>query len=573
MKKRIITSSMIFLLSILIFSVLVLSSYYGREAQAEAKQNLKTAVELLADSTRTTAQAVVLSTQEMKRSILYVLDASRNSQGPILPPDLKSSEAFKASLDNDTGTAQVMIAGKQFVSASAQLEDGGWLIGVSQLAPMKGYLDVVGQNLLLILAILFAGGIVVVFYLTNYILEPLHDFTRTTAQLAAGDLSSKVKLNKHSEFEGLVENFNLLMDQMDTMRIDSLGSQSQLESILGSMNSGVIAVDNNNKIIIFNPFARKLFGIFTETMGKDISEVIKDEDLLKMMTVADQFQELVLKRNSNTVVRYKTTELLTDRSLKRGKVTVIQDVTDLKTLEQMRSQFVANVSHELRTPLTSIKGFSETLRDVEDPTTKNKFLDIIEAEADRLNRLIEDILTLSSIENQEVQIADIIDLTNATKNSMGLLEVQAKAKNIELSLIVKGEPEIIGDADMYQQMILNLVENAIKYTRANGRVKVRLEEWFDSIILKVEDTGIGIPTEHLPRLFERFYRVDKARHRAEGGTGLGLAIVKHIVITFGGTIQVESEPGKGSIFTITLPAHFKDGRKPGNRFETIKFNE
>lgn len=573
MKKRIITSSMIFLLSILIFSVLVLSSYYGREAQAEAKQNLKTAVELLADSTRTTAQAVVLSTQEMKRSILYVLDASGNSQGPILPPDLKSSEAFKASLDNDTGTAQVMIAGKQFVSASAQLEDGGWLIGVSQLAPMKGYLYVVGQNLLLILAILFAGGIVVVFYLTNYILEPLHDFTRTTAQLAAGDLSSKVKLNKHSEFEGLVENFNLLMDQMDTMRIDSLGSQSQLESILGSMNSGVIAVDNNNKIIIFNPFARKLFGIFTETMGKDISEVIKDDDLLKMMIVADQFQELVLKRNSNTVVRYKTTELLTDRSLKRGKVTVIQDVTDLKTLEQMRSQFVANVSHELRTPLTSIKGFSETLRDVEDPTTKNKFLDIIEAEADRLNRLIEDILTLSSIENQEVQIADIIDLTNATKNSMGLLEVQAKAKNIELSLIVKGEPEIIGDADMYQQMILNLVENAIKYTGANGRVKVRLEEWFDSIILKVEDTGIGIPTEHLPRLFERFYRVDKARHRAEGGTGLGLAIVKHIVITFGGTIQVESEPGKGSIFTITLPAHFKDGRKPGNRFETIKFNE
>ncbi len=573
MKKRIITSSMIFLLSILIFSVLVLSSYYGREAQAEAKQNLKTAVELLADSTRTTAQAVVLSTQEMKRSILYVLDASRNSQGPILPPELKSSEAFKASLDNDTGTAQVMIAGKQFISASAQLEDGGWLIGVSQLAPMKGYLDVVGQNLLLILAILFAGGIVVVFYLTNYILEPLHEFTRTTAQLAAGDLSSKVKLNKHSEFEGLVENFNLLMDQMDTMRIDSLGSQSQLESILGSMNSGVIAVDNNNKIIIFNPFARKLFGIFTETMGKDISEVIKDDDLLKMMIVADQFQELVLKRNSNTVVRYKTTELLTDRSLKRGKVTVIQDVTDLKTLEQMRSQFVANVSHELRTPLTSIKGFSETLRDVEDPTTKNKFLDIIEAEADRLNRLIEDILTLSSIENQEVQIADIIDLTNATKNSMGLLEVQAKAKNIELSLIVKGEPEIIGDADMYQQMILNLVENAIKYTRANGRVKVRLEEWFDSIILKVEDTGIGIPTEHLPRLFERFYRVDKARHRAEGGTGLGLAIVKHIVITFGGTIQVESEPGKGSIFTITLPAHFKDGRKPGNRFETIKFNE
>lgn len=573
MKKRIITSSMIFLLSILIFSVLVLSSYYGREAQAEAKQNLKTAVELLADSTRTTAQAVVLSTQEMKRSILYVLDASGNSQGPILPPDLKSSEAFKASLDNDTGTAQVMIAGKQFISASAQLEDGGWLIGVSQLAPMKGYLDVVGQNLLLILAILFAGGIVVVFYLTNYILEPLHEFTRTTAQLAAGDLSSKVKLNKHSEFEGLVENFNLLMDQMDTMRIDSLGSQSQLESILGSMNSGVIAVDNNNKIIIFNPFARKLFGIFTETMGKDISEVIKDDDLLKMMIVADQFQELVLKRNSNTVVRYKTTELLTDRSLKRGKVTVIQDVTDLKTLEQMRSQFVANVSHELRTPLTSIKGFSETLRDVEDPTTKNKFLDIIEAEADRLNRLIEDILTLSSIENQEVQIADIIDLMNATKNSMGLLEVQAKAKNIELSLIVKGEPEIIGDADMYQQMILNLVENAIKYTRANGRVKVRLEEWFDSIILKVEDTGIGIPTEHLPRLFERFYRVDKARHRAEGGTGLGLAIVKHIVITFGGTIQVESEPGKGSIFTITLPAHFKDGRKPGNRFETIKFNE
>lgn len=573
MKKRIVTSSIILLLTILIVSVTVLSYDFGHKIQEQLKLNLKTTVQMLADSTKTTAQAEGLTSLEPKNSILYVLDSGGNSQGQILPPELNTSETFQAALRNGDGTSTELIAGKQFISASTQLDDGGWLIGVRQLEPVGSYLNLLNQNSLLILGLFFMAGIILIRYLTNYILEPLDEFTRTTAQIAIGGLSARIKPNKYSELGGLVKNFNTLADRIDTTISDSLGSQSQLEAILGSMNSGVIAVDNNNKIIIFNPFARKIFGIFNEAIGKDIKEVIKNADLSKMMTVSDQFQELVLKRNVNITVRFKTTELITDRSQKRGKVTVIQDVTDLKKLEQMRSQFVANVSHELKTPLTSIKGFSETLRDVDDPITKIKFLDIIEAEADRLNRLIEDILTLSSIENQELQIADIINLSQATKSSMGLLEVQAKNKNIELSLVVKGEPEIIGDEDMYQQMILNLVENAIKYTEENGRVKVRLEEWFDSIILKVEDTGIGIASEHLPRLFERFYRVDKSRHRAQGGTGLGLAIVKHIVITFGGTIQVESQPGKGTIFTVTLPAHFKDGRQAGNRFESIKFNE
>ena len=182
-------------------------------------------------------------------------------------------------------------------------------------------------------------------------------------------------------------------------------------------------------------------------------------------------------------------------------------------------------------------------------------------------------LPLSSIESTEILKGDIVDAATVTIASLRLLEVQARDKNINLSLIIKGEPEFIGDADMFRQLVINLADNAIKYTEPNGKVKVRLEEEEDAVILSIQDTGIGIAEDHLPRLFERFYRVDKSRNRAMGGTGLGLAIVKHITIAFDGTIQVESEKGKGTTFTVTLPSHRTRTESPGARIQSYKFNE
>jgi two-component system phosphate regulon sensor histidine kinase PhoR len=232
---------------------------------------------------------------------------------------------------------------------------------------------------------------------------------------------------------------------------------------------------------------------------------------------------------------------------------VIQDITDIKRLENLRSQFVANVSHELKTPLTSIKGFSETLRFVNDEKTRIKFLDIINEEAERLTRLINDILSLSSLEQNREPKLEEIDTVEETRRICDMLHQMAVAKSIELTLTASGNPILIGDLDNYNQMVINLVDNAIKYTEPNGKVKVRIEKSGGKLILSVKDTGIGIPEEHLPRLFERFYRVDKSRDRAKGGTGLGLAIVKHIVLSMKGDIKVESEIGRGTTFTVSIP--------------------
>lgn len=571
MKKRIISTGVRLLLVLLFLTAAILTMVSGRQAELEDRRNLQSLVKTLAGAAQSSANALNYINPETGDLQLYVLDPKAKNLGPGLPVEFLSNPVFKTALANGEGISTITIGGTTYVSAIAGLKDGGRLIAAKSADIAGYYFDAANQSRLGFLLILFAGAIFFVFITTRRFMDPLADLTRETAIIAGGDLSARIKTDQQSELAGLAENFNLLADRLETTIIDSLGNQSQLEAILGSMNSGVIAVDKNNKIIIFNPFARKIFDIFTDAIGKDIRDVIKIEDLDKMMQVADQFQELELKRD--IVVRFKTTDLLADRSQKGGKVTVIQDVTDLKKLEQMRTQFVANVSHELKTPLTSIKGFTETLREVEDPATKNKFLDIIEAESERLRRLIEDILSLSSIENQERPVTDVIDAAEATKSGMSLLEVQARDKNIDLSLIVKGEPHFIGNADMYRQMIINLVENAIKYTEKNGRVKVRLEEGQDWIILSVQDTGIGIPEDHLPRLFERFYRVDKSRNRAQGGTGLGLAIVKHIVLTFGGTINVESEPGKGTTFTVMLPVYHQKSEQPGTRIQSIKFNE
>jgi two-component system phosphate regulon sensor histidine kinase PhoR len=228
----------------------------------------------------------------------------------------------------------------------------------------------------------------------------------------------------------------------------------------------------------------------------------------------------------------------------------------------MRTEFVANVSHELKTPLTSIKGFVETLKmsDMENQQDNMRFLNIIEDEADRLYRLINDILSLSELEQKKAKIKkESINIEKSVIEVLSMLKGQSEEKNIETSMSMQeGLKSLIGDSDKIKQMLINLIENAIKYTPENGKVAVEAynlvdEDGRENIVIKVADNGIGIPKQHIPRLFERFYRVDKARSRKVGGTGLGLAIVKHVVILFNGKIEVNSEVGKGTEFKITIP--------------------
>ena len=228
----------------------------------------------------------------------------------------------------------------------------------------------------------------------------------------------------------------------------------------------------------------------------------------------------------------------------------MQDISNIKRLENMRSQFVANVSHELKTPLTSIKGFTETLKYVEDEETRKKFLDIIEKEADRLGRLINDILILSKIESDISGEEDEFLPNKVVDDVINMVKVLADNKNITIELDERNNDLLFGDKDRFLQLVLNIVENSIKYSNEGSKVKISSFTNGDNYNLIVEDNGIGIPKEDIPRIFERFYRVDKARK--SGGTGLGLAIVKHIVKTFNGNIKVESVLGVGSKFIIQI---------------------
>lgn len=547
--------------------------FFGRNQIHQAEQNrlLTSARQAAAsyDGSNFPELTRTLSEQGIHGFVLRDSQMVASTEGAPIP--LLTSETLLRLLEQPQGSSILVSGETSYLAAFATTSQGERIILAEQANRIQSSLAALRNETLMLGIILVLLGAGLTLYLSRNLAKPIDQLTLATQRIAEGELSYRVQVNELTDLEPLANHFNTIADRLEGTILDSMNHQNQLDAILGSMNSGVIAVDQNNRIIIFNAFARKIFGIYNEAIGKDIHSVIRNTDLDQMLTLSDQYQELTLKR-TGTVVRFKTTELITDRNFHRGKVTVLSDISDLKKLEQMRSQFVANVSHELKTPLTSIKGFAETLRDVENPATRNKFLDIIDQETERLSRLIEDILSLSAIENQERRGTEIIDAVEATVSGLHLLEVQAKNKNIDLSLTVKGEPSFLGDDDLYRQMLINLVENAIKYSEAHAKVKVRLEEEQDIIVLSVQDTGPGIPEEHLPRLFERFYRVDQARDRAKGGTGLGLAIVKHIAISFGGSIQVQSTVGEGTTFLVQLPSYRKPNRSPGTKIQAIKFN-
>lgn len=567
MKKRISAALTGFTIGVVLLAFFAFGLYARYQAQATAETEIQRQVQIAAQL----AGMPVLP--EGDNGFWLHTDPSgailQSSQG--VPDGISVNEDLQRLLAEGAGTTGLSADGSSYIAAAAVRPDNSRLALIRPFSLFKGDLTGQWQDMLAVSGLILLPALLAAFFLTGLLNKPLREMTRAAARIAAGELSMRIRISRLSDLSGLAVQINAIADRLENALTQSMDRQNQMEAILGSMNSGIIAVDQDGRILIFNTFARTIFGIFGEAMGKDIRDVIKNTDIEQMLKVSDNFQELTLEREMNIVVRYKTTELITDGNRPRGKVTVIQDVTDLKKLEQMRSQFVANVSHELKTPLTSIKGFAETLRVVEDPVTQNKFLDIIDAEAERLRRLIEDILSLSAIENQERTARNVIFASEETIGALRLLEMQAKDKNIQLSLIIKGEPEFLGEADMYRQMLINLIDNAIKYTDKNGLIKVRLEETRENVMLVVQDTGVGIPKEHLPRLFERFYRVDKSRDRAKGGTGLGLAIVKHIVLAFGGMISVDSKPGEGTVFTVELPAYQREDKIPSHKIQTYKF--
>ena len=346
----------------------------------------------------------------------------------------------------------------------------------------------------------------------------------------------------------------------------TIGRQgTQQEAVLGSMIEGVLAVDASQRIVSINRAAADLLGLDPATvLGRPIQEVVRNADLRQFALQAIDCREtveddLVLRAARDRTLRVRGTPL-NDPSGEGGAVIVLNDITDIRHLENVRRDFVANVSHELKTPVASIKGFVETLLEgrVDDPADRRRFLEIIGRQSDRLGTIIDDLLALSRIEQAEgmgdlplehVPVADVLAAVVA--------ECGPRADERSITIEVDSPPRLGAEvnAPLLEQALINLVDNALKYSEPGGRVVVAVAPTVDGMLeWIVRDQGSGIGAEHLPRLFERFYRVDKGRSRRLGGTGLGLSIVKHIVQAHGGTVAVESTPGVGSTFRVLLPA-------------------
>ena len=362
--------------------------------------------------------------------------------------------------------------------------------------------------------------------------------------------------NKIAELNSALD---LLKERIGTLENEN----NRAHAILDSMIEGVIAVDRDTRIISLNPTAEKIFNVSqANARGRIFLEVFPNNDIAEVIAVVLDKGEFV-SRELNLVwpvqkVFQVNASPISEAGGVNGCLLVIHDITEIRRLENMRRDFVANVSHELKTPLTSIKGFVETLLEgaLDDKENSVNFLKIINNHADRLNTLINDLLDLSHIESKEISLKkDKFGLCALVKEVMLGFRSQAKKKGIEIKNELPQDIEIFADRSKIEQVFTNLINNAIKYNKEKGFARIYSEQLPGRIKIIVEDSGSGIPPKDIPRIFERFYRVDKARSRELGGTGLGLSIVKHIIELHSGVVGVESTEGLGSKFWFTIPKH------------------
>ncbi|MBO8156453.1 MAG: PAS domain-containing protein [Bacillaceae bacterium] len=421
----------------------------------------------------------------------------------------------------------------------------------------------------LIFSVMAVTALIMLFLGVNILdkyVKPVRAAAHTARELADGNYNARIYEGHYGDAGELSHAINLLARNLQEMTLQSKIQNNRLQAVVDSMGSGLMLIDEKGYINLVNKaFLDSFSGKTSDYIGYLYYEALSYEE------IHDVVKDVFMTENhvQKTIVVSKGIErrffaifgapIFNERNVWKGTVLVFHDITEMKRLEEIRKDFVANVSHELKTPITSIKGFAETLLEgaKDDPKLLDEFLTIIYKESRRMQQLIKDLLELSKLEHDEFDLhIETISVRNIVKDVLSLVDYLANEKQIEIHNQIDKDLYFDGDSSRIKQVLLNLLTNAISYTPEKGTVTVDAEENQEELVLMVKDTGIGIPEEDLPRIFERFYRVDKARSRNSGGTGLGLAIVKHIVEAHHGRIEVNSEINKGTVFYIYLKKNF-----------------
>jgi two-component system, OmpR family, phosphate regulon sensor histidine kinase PhoR len=424
-----------------------------------------------------------------------------------------------------------------------------------------------------LLICLFSG--VISFFVSRKITAPIEALTKGADEFSKGNFDYRVSAPKTKEFRKLSDSLNNMAGQLKERMKTILKQSHEKESILSNMAEGIITVDNEKKITTINQAAKNYFCENNEELiGRSVGEVIRNSTIQSLINSALDSQSrtedfLTLSHPQKKTIHAHSVCLIDTKKRSAGALVVLHDITNIKKLESIRKNFVANVSHELKTPVTLIKGFLETLfrGAAENKDERDEFLTIIQEHANRLEAIIEDLLSLSRIEQEndnETIETDNENLNEVIKKAIGSCKEKAEKRGSEIVFNTDGKSIAKINASLIEQAIINLVDNAVKYSPEKSKVVVGLEITSSENIITVSDMGTGIPEKHITHLFERFYRVDKARSREIGGTGLGLAIVKHIAQAHNGSVSVKSKENEGSQFSIHLPTNQRSLKEESN---------
>ena len=446
-------------------------------------------------------------------------------------------------------------ANKDTLYVAVPLENAGNIIGVIRTSLSledidrlltKLYYHVVQISLVIILIALLGALLI-----SNSIVRPIKNLISAARKVASGDFSVRVFLKNRDELGELAGSFNRMNAEMQRMFSEIGQQKEELNSIIHSLQEGLLVLDRQGRIIRANESFWKIIGN-QGLEGKHYWEAIRSPQMAELLKKAGSERKNYLEE----VPLGQRVFICSVAPLKKGEdiVVIFHDITEIKNAEKVKKDFVVNVSHELHTPLTAIKGYAETLLEEVPAEPGKKYIEIIQRNTDRLINIVNDLLMLSSLEEGASLELEVIDLRSFIENVARIFDQRLKDKQLALVVEVKESlPAIKADQFKLEQVVVNLLDNAVKYTE-RGEIVVSVDIHDQQVSIQVRDTGIGIPKDAIPRIFERFYVVDKSRSRKSGGTGLGLSIVKHIVLLHNGAIRVESTPGEGTTFTVTLPA-------------------